>query len=240
MGHWGGDETKLILPVYAFVRTVRAGISLSHLIWGPGGVVVVDTGLPGNQHRIMAKLRILGCTDVCAIFITHAHMDHYGSAAALQRLTGAPIAIHRQDAAAMAKGVTLVRHGRGRGWLGVRFLRAIAPWVRIPTVADWVLDDGQPLPIPGWQAAVVHTPGHSAGSSTLWVNQQLAFVGDLMTWHRHQARPQQLYADNWDQIEASMQRVRDLHPVWVYPSHGHAPLPGSLLSQPSDSRRKCE
>ena len=210
------------------VHTVRFGMSLSHLIRGRDGVVVVDTGLPGNEHRILAHLRILGCTDVGAIFVTHSHLDHYGSAAALRRLTGAPIAIHRLDAEAMASGVTLVRHGRGVGRLGVWFLRAIAPWVRIPTVADWVLDDGDRLPVSGMDAVVVHTPGHSPGSSTLWVNDRLAFVGDLLTWYRH-PRPQHLYADDWAAIGPSIQRLRAKGPAWVYPSHGRVPIPGSLL-----------
>ncbi len=66
------------------------------------GAVLVDAGLPGYAGPILAKLEELGHPDLRLIYITHAHVDHYGSAAAVQRATGAPIAVHADDAGDLA------------------------------------------------------------------------------------------------------------------------------------------
>jgi len=64
------------------------------------GVLLVDTGMPGNASRVLAALERLGHRpgDVRQIVLTHWHPDHMGSAAELRRLTGAQVAIHELDA----------------------------------------------------------------------------------------------------------------------------------------------
>ncbi len=54
--------------------------------------VIVDAGTPGSGHKIHDRITALGVdpADVSLIVITHGHIDHFGSAAELHRLTGAP------------------------------------------------------------------------------------------------------------------------------------------------------
>jgi glyoxylase-like metal-dependent hydrolase (beta-lactamase superfamily II) len=98
----------------ALVHTLSMGMSLAYLVEGTAGMILVDAGLPGDEAKVLRKMKSLGRDDLRLIFITHAHIDHYGSAAALRTLTGARIAIHRSDAEAMAGGET--RLGTARGW----------------------------------------------------------------------------------------------------------------------------
>jgi glyoxylase-like metal-dependent hydrolase (beta-lactamase superfamily II) len=49
-------------------------------------------------------MKELGRTDLKAIWITHAHYDHYGSAATLRRATGARIGVHPADANYLVRG----------------------------------------------------------------------------------------------------------------------------------------
>ena len=99
------------------VHNIPTGMSTAYLIESDGGLALVDAGLPRYERRVLRRMRALGRDDLRLIFITHAHLDHYGSAAALRRLTGAPIAIHRADGDTMARGDTPLGSVRGRGRL---------------------------------------------------------------------------------------------------------------------------
>ncbi|MEJ2550388.1 MAG: MBL fold metallo-hydrolase, partial [Anaerolineales bacterium] len=158
------------------------------------------------------------------IFITHAHIDHYGSAAALRRATGAPIAIHHADVNTMAMGRSPLGDPRGMG----RIVGAVMPLIeRIvplePTEADIVLKDGDSLDDYGIDAYVLHTPGHTLGSSSLIVEGKYAFVGDLLSTYR-KPHVQRLFAQDWSAIGQSLDRLEAGKPELIYSGHGKRPL----------------
>ena len=68
--------------------------------------VVVDTGVPGSAPKVLAALAREGFapSDVSLILITHRHVDHIGSTAAVKRATGAPVAVHARDAEWLRRG----------------------------------------------------------------------------------------------------------------------------------------
>jgi hydroxyacylglutathione hydrolase len=190
---------------------------------------LVDTGLPGQEQIILKRICALGQDKLCLIFITHAHIDHYGSAAALRRLTGAPIAIHRADGGAMAQGQTPLGSVRGWGHVG-RALLPLAEWYwrPEPTKADVLLEDGDDLHQYGLDAVAFHAPGHTPGSSCLIVEGRLAFVGDLLTIS-NRPRIQRIYASDWSQLKDSLTRLQVLELEWIYAGHGTRPLSGTAL-----------
>lgn len=79
---------------------------------------MVDTGNPGSAPKVLAALAAQGFrpSDVSLIVITHRHVDHIGAAAALQRATGAPVAVHALDADGLRRGDGGDR--RPKGWAG--------------------------------------------------------------------------------------------------------------------------
>jgi len=211
------------------VHKISMGMALAYLIESEAGLVLVDAGLPRYEQRVLRRMRVLGRDDLRLIFITHAHIDHYGSAAALRQLTGAPVAIHHADGEAMARGETRIGSVRGRGKL-VRAL--LSPFVfgrRLePTQADLFLNDGDDLHDYGLGATVLHTPGHTPGSSCLIVEGRLAFAGDLLSTT---GRPhvQRFFADDWSLIPNSFARLQAQRPEWIYAGHGRHPLSGEAL-----------
>ncbi len=211
------------------VHTLSLGTAPAYLIEGQAGLWLVDAGSPRHEQRVLRQMRTLGREDLRLIFITHAHLDHYGSAAALRRLTGAPIAVHRADATAMADGETRLGQVRGRG----RWMRVLLPLVSLylqpePTEADLLLDDGDDLRAFGLEAVVLHTPGHTPGSSCLLVERRLAFAGDLISAN---GRPhaQCFFADDWPLVARSLARLQAAAPAWVYAGHGSRPVSGQVL-----------
>jgi hydroxyacylglutathione hydrolase len=76
------------------------GMVNAHLIISEAGSILVDAGLPDSEHKIERVLARYGLTlhSIKLIIVTHAHVDHAGSAARLRELSGAPILAHRGDA----------------------------------------------------------------------------------------------------------------------------------------------
>jgi glyoxylase-like metal-dependent hydrolase (beta-lactamase superfamily II) len=88
------------------VKTVRLSVSNVYLARGETGSVLVDAGDPGNGKKIMEGLAKVGAgvDEVALILLTHGHVDHFGSAAELRKLTGAPVAIHEKDEENLRRG----------------------------------------------------------------------------------------------------------------------------------------
>ena len=217
------------------VHSIFTPMATTYLIESESGLVLIDAGLPGHERHVLRRMRRLGRDDLRLIFITHAHLDHYGSAATLKRLTGAAIASHRADEKAMAQGKTPIRSARNRGRLVLPFMPLIEAVVRLePTPPDILLDDGDNLRDRdidlNFDAMVLHTPGHTPGSSCLIIDGRLAFVGDLISTAPH-STVQKFFADDWSLIPESLARLQALRPEWVYSGHGYRPLSGEKLQR---------
>ncbi len=100
------------------IHRINMGASNAYLIETDDGMVLVDAGLPFSEWLVLRMMKEIGRDDLSLIYITHAHIDHYGSAKALSEKTGAPIAIHKDDASAMAQGRTEL--GTVRDWSAPR------------------------------------------------------------------------------------------------------------------------
>src|SRR5262245_51853472 len=89
------DPARVVGPIY-FVGTKGLG---SFLIKGSEGHVVLYTGMPGSGLMIeksIARLRF-NPKDVKLILTGHAHCDHVGGHAYLKKVTGAKIAMMREE-----------------------------------------------------------------------------------------------------------------------------------------------
>lgn len=70
------------------------------------GVIVVDAGQPKKARAFLAGLSRASIRPeaVQLILLTHAHWDHMGSAAELERITGAPLAVHEKEVGWVEQG----------------------------------------------------------------------------------------------------------------------------------------
>jgi hydroxyacylglutathione hydrolase len=134
--------------------------------------VVLD---PGDEiHRIMDLLGRHKLA-VKAIVSTHAHIDHVGGLKKLHDYTGAPVLMHRDDVP-LYQAMEIQA-----GFLGVE-----PPPI---TEVDHFLREGDTLQWGNLAAQVIHTPGHSPGSSCLYlapdagkvtVRTPVLFAGDTL------------------------------------------------------------
>jgi hydroxyacylglutathione hydrolase len=128
-----------------------------------GEAVLVDPG--GDIARVLA-LREPG-QKVTRIFCTHGHIDHVAGAAEARAETGAPLQIHAGDEGWLA---ALPRQAEMFGFEPVE-----------PPPVDHRHEDGEELRVGQCTARVIHTPGHSPGSSCLFFPEaRVLFTGDTL------------------------------------------------------------
>lgn len=146
------------------VAHVPLNVVKSHLLVGDR-IVVVDSGTPGGEGRILEAVTASGraATDISLILISHTHVDHAGSAAALRRLTGAPIALDPRELR-YAEGIEPCPR-TPTGLPGRLFGYTPLPRRRIePFTPDVLVEDDFDLRGYGVEADVMRTAGHTPGS----------------------------------------------------------------------------
>lgn len=170
-------------PQIVRISVLPFGLINCHLIIGAQGCVLVDTGLPGSEAKIgrVLKKHGRGFKDIKLIVITHAHVDHAGSAARLRELSGAPILAHAGDLDyyEQRKKMSFCE----TGWFGRVFMRTgliLQPYQAF--TPDILLQDGSSFDLSayGVNGVARHSPGHTAGSVSLQLESGDALVGDLI------------------------------------------------------------
>lgn len=127
------------------------------LVTSPQGHVLIDGALTMSAPQIVANIRALGflVEDVRLIVNSHAHYDHAGGIAELQRASGATVAAHPWSAAVMRKG----RSVAGDPQLGLDI-----PYPPVTTVRE--LKDGETLRAGSVDVTAHFTGGHTPGGTT--------------------------------------------------------------------------
>lgn len=133
-----------------------AGLS-SILIDTGSGLILLDGGLPQSAPLIDANLRGLGFSidEVRYIALSHAHFDHAGGIAALQRASGARVLSSTAGAEALRRGALLPTDPQfGFGPERTDF----------PAVANvTAIEDGETILLGDVTLRGIHTPGHTPG-----------------------------------------------------------------------------
>jgi metallo-beta-lactamase class B len=147
------EPARIVGPIY-FVGTKGLGC---FLIKGSEGHVVLYTGMPGSGPMIEKSIVKLGVNpeDIKIILTGHAHCDHVGGHAYLKKITGAKIAMMREE-------VELFESG---GKLDFQYGDYKAFTFEPPKV-DTVFRDEDEIKLGDISIRARLTPGHTKGSTT--------------------------------------------------------------------------
>jgi metallo-beta-lactamase class B len=140
-----------------FVGTAGLG---AVLVTSEKGHVLLDGGLPQSAPLIDASIRKLGfrTEDVRLIVNSHAHYDHAGGIAALQRASGAVVAASPSGARAIEQG------GAPADDPQIGFGEEANRFPRVKEVR--VVANGETLKAGSVEVTAHLTPGHTPGSTT--------------------------------------------------------------------------
>jgi glyoxylase-like metal-dependent hydrolase (beta-lactamase superfamily II) len=203
--------------------SIRGLMSVPHALVGRDGVVLLDTGFPGDAGRVRSALSRhgYGPREVRAILLTHGHIDHAGCAAQWQAWTGAPIFAHPLEQAHIDGKFPYHGLAKTTGWLEA-LGRAMTRYR--PAQIDVAIQDGDELPFWGG-LRVVHLPGHTLGHCGFYSRRHdLLFSGDL--WVRFMMRTQvspRIFSDDVSLVPASMRKAQAIGAHWIVPGHYDVP-----------------
>jgi glyoxylase-like metal-dependent hydrolase (beta-lactamase superfamily II) len=198
-----------------------------YLVTSGPEIVLVDAGMRGSSRKIADYVKGLGKNpaDIKYIVLTHSDIDHVGGAAEIKQLTGAKLVIHQADAPVLAgkeKGK------RVRGLLGMLF-KLIAPVMRFQTIEPEIIIKDN-IDIAGFK--VLHTPGHTDGSISLYLPGKLIFVGDALRSDQsgNPRPPSKMLSVDIEQAKASVALIAGLDFDTLLVGHG-APVKGDAAAK---------
>ncbi|MFC2031216.1 MBL fold metallo-hydrolase, partial [Chloroflexota bacterium] len=214
--------TASIIPGGNKVRPVKLGHANVYFIETEGGQILVDAGMPNQAEELDAVFDETGIDpkSVQMIIATHGHLDHIGSIAHAQRVTGAKVLVHRSMADRLANGKiepAVPRNLLGHilnlmtGLAGSKF-EGIEPVI--------VIDDEFDLGACGIPGKVIHTPGHSASSVSIVLDNGEALVGDMVRQEGSGKIGLGMFYEDKQALLESLERVAGLEPRIIYLSHG--------------------
>ena len=166
-----------------------------------------------DTARLLAEAKSHGLNRIQYIINTHAHVDHIMGNAEMARKTGAKIIVHEEDAAALT---------RTPSDLLEMFNATTSP------PADIVVKEGDVIQVGNVKLKVIHTPGHSAGGMSLYLDGRV-FTGD--TLFVGSVGRTDFPGSSWNALEASIRTKLYVLPgeTVVFPGHNYGSTPTSTI-----------
>jgi glyoxylase-like metal-dependent hydrolase (beta-lactamase superfamily II) len=167
-----------------------------------GQAVVVD---PGDEAPAILDVLKRHGLHVTAVLLTHAHIDHVGAVAKVCQATGAPVLLHHDDQPVL------------------QTLEVQARLVGLPVPERFLtqpLVTGSVHRVGALGLRVIHTPGHTMGSCSLFLEEERVLLSGDTLFREGVGRTD--LGGNWGALVRSIrERVFTLgDDVKVIPGHG--------------------
>ena len=204
------------IPPYTVMLRGIAWDSNIYLLRNDDEALIVDTGTGVNWHvytEIWEREGYLDGVGKVVIFNTHEHFDHVGGNDVLKRWleerdVEVVFAAHETTAEVLEKGddYVILAYSYGRKFS--------------PHRVDLKLRNGDRLRIGSLELRVVHTPGHTAGSACLYLENEtkIMFTGDTV-FKGTVGRTDLPTGNGWQLIE-SLERLLEFEVDFGLPGHG--------------------
>ena len=184
--------TPVLTAITDHVHLAQTSLVNWTIVAGDSGAMLIDAGFPGNRDDVLTSLRRLGFgpEDLTAILLTHAHIDHLGSAIWFAHTHGTPVYCHpaevahaRRDYLEQASPAALMTQAWRPTWL--RWSAQVAAKgalqrAGIPAARELTAEIAATLP---GRPRALPTPGHTSGHCSYVVDGVLVAGDALVTGH---------------------------------------------------------
>ena len=187
------------------IRELRYSNTNTYLIEGERGKLLFDVGWAGTFPLLCRALGEMHLTvqEVDYVLISHFHPDHMGIAQEIAD-QGATILIPELQMPFLHAADAIFAKEKGTRFVPIRDERVRTfPLSESREILKEIGLDGQ----------IIHTPGHSDDSISLWLDDGALFVGDLNPLYELELHKGTQIGESWEKLLA-------LQPKTVY--YGHA------------------
>ncbi len=171
----------------SLVRRLLGGRSNVFLVSRDNRHLLIDSSTKMNRRSLINKLNSLSIKPgtLSALILTHTHFDHAANAAMIRNTYNTKIIVSEHEAGLLGSG----KNAPLQGAVPVtRFLYRFV--MKRFNVMEWLAYDPCPYDIVvrdrfsisdfGFNAYIVPTPGHTAGSMSVIVDEEIAIAGDAL------------------------------------------------------------
>jgi glyoxylase-like metal-dependent hydrolase (beta-lactamase superfamily II)/membrane protease YdiL (CAAX protease family) len=245
MDKTGADPRRIVTehttPAGGTFWQISAGPANAWLLPADDGYLLIDTGYPADYDRFFAGLKAadIDASRIRYLFITHAHDEHAGFAARLKKETGCILILPRKSLEGLASGrfdwkgktVNPVIHGLGKLYNLIK-KRDFRFEPVLPSENDMILDGTESSLMRQWgiPGTLMATPGHTADSWSLVMDDGRAFTGDaamnMLVPFGAGYRP--IFMEDRREVYSSFDKIREAGATEILSGHG-SPFPVDKL-----------
>jgi len=220
------------------VSCIIRGRSNVFLVTGNGKNILIDTSPAYRWKKLKKILDNLRIKKIDYLILTHTHFDHAANASKIKNIYGVTVIVNRLEAEYLKKGENTMVDGTV---FITRFLtKKLGPAILVklnfkPCEPDLLVDQKFKLQVFGINGYILHTPGHSPGSQSVIIDDEIAITGDAMFG----VIPGSVfppYAENVDEMIMSWGKLLKTNCYLFLPSHG-TPNSRKLVQMNFDKRK---
>jgi hydroxyacylglutathione hydrolase len=198
--------------------------SNAYLVLKENMVILIDTGKTNAFQTLLENLVSLNLKieDISFVILTHTHYDHCQSARKIKEKSNCQIIVSGKAADSVKNGYTKLP--RGTFWI-TEFIAATGRLIGKskfgyePFQPDILITGDYNLDVEGVSIKITETPGHSADSVSIIVDNEIAVVGDEMIGvFRNSVFPP--FADDVLKMLASWYKLLETDCNIFLPGHG--------------------
>jgi len=216
------------------VFQVLKGRSNAYLIASKQGNILVDTGKTNHYTQLIKNINLaIGSSSLIShLILTHTHFDHCQNAKAIQAKYNCLIVVGNPESKYTKVGFTPLPNGtnsvtRHLSKIGNKIGKSKFGYPEFET--NLIIDSPTKLTEHKLPLKIIPTPGHSSGSISIVIDDEIAIVGDtLFGVFKNKIFPP--YADNKITLKQSMNKLLLFNCKLFLPGHG-SPIKRELLEK---------
>lgn len=210
----------------------KSGYQIHQLLSGRSNVfllkanytnILIDTSSKRNWKKLDRRLRSSHIDKIDYLVLTHSHYDHVSNAFKIKKNFGAKVIIHKEEANFLRNGENTLTGGTHKITMQmIRIFQKVFSKMKYRScIPDILVDQYYDFKNEGLYVKIIFTPGHSIGSISIVIDDEIAFVGDTMFGvFKNSVLPP--YAFDKDELVKSWGILLSTNCYLFLPSHGSA------------------